>query len=48
MIGGSNKTWLVNHASMEVVPKGIGGGGSQTGSEESDGGTAKWIGDQLQ
>ena len=46
-IGGANKTWLVNRASAEGVPDGIGGGGSQAGSEESDSGTARWIGDQL-
>ena len=33
--------------SMEGAPDGIGGGGSQAGSEESDSGTARWIGDQL-
>ena len=33
--------------SAECAPDGIGGGGSQAGSEESDGGTAQWIGDQL-
>ena len=46
-IGGTNKIWLVNRASTEGVPDSIGGGGSQAGSEESDGGTAQWIGDQL-
>ena len=38
---------VVNCASAEGVPDSIGGGGSQAGSEESDGGTARWIGDQL-
>ena len=33
--------------SAECAPDGIGGGGSQAGSEESDGGTARWIGYQL-
>ena len=33
--------------SAECAPDGIGGGGSQAGSEESDGGKARWIGDQL-
>ena len=33
--------------SAECAPDGIEGGGSQAGSEESDGGTARWIGDQL-
>ena len=33
--------------SAECAPDGIGGGGSQAGSEESDGGTARRIGDQL-
>ena len=46
-IGGSNKTWLVNRALAECAPDGIGGRRSQAGSEESDGGTARWIGDQL-
>ena len=45
--GGANKTWLVNRASAEGWPDGIGGGGSQASSEESDGGTGRWIGDQL-
>ena len=39
MIGGTNKTWLMNHASAEGAPDRIGGGGSQAGSKESDGGT---------
>ena len=47
-IGVSSKTCLVNCASVEDAPDGIEGGGSQTGSEESDSGTAQWIGDQLQ
>ena len=33
--------------SAECATDGIVGGGSQAGSEESDGGTARWIGDQL-
>ena len=33
--------------STEGAPDGIGDGGSQAGSEESDGGTAQRIGDQL-
>ena len=33
--------------SVKGAPDGIGGEGSQAGSEESDGGTAQWIGDQL-
>ena len=33
--------------SAEGAPDSIGGGGSQAGSEESDGRTARWIGDQL-
>ena len=33
--------------SAEGASDGIAGGGSQAGSEESDGGTARWIGDQL-
>ena len=33
--------------SVEGAPDGIGGRGSQAGSEESDSGTARWIGDQL-
>ena len=46
-IRGVNETWLANRASAEGAPDGIGGRGSQAGSEESDGGTAPWIGDQL-
>ena len=47
-IEGTNKTWLHGELwSAEGAPDGIGGGGSQAGSEESDGGTAQWIGDQL-
>ena len=46
-IGGANKTCLVNCVSAEGAPDGIGGGGSQVGSEESDGDTAKWFSDQL-
>ena len=42
------KTWMVNHALTEDVPNHIEGGGSQVGSEESDRGTARWIGNQLQ
>ena len=38
----AGESWLA-----ECAPNGIGGGGSQAGSEESDGGTARWIGDQL-
>ena len=38
---------VVNCASAEGVSDSIGGGGSQAGSKESDGGTARWIGDQL-
>ena len=41
VIGDANKTWLVNHASAEGAPDGIGGGGSQAGSEESYGWTAQ-------
>ena len=33
--------------SAEGAPNGIGGRGSQADSEESDRGTARWIGDQL-
>ena len=33
--------------SAEGASDGIAGGGSQAGSEESDGGTAPWISDQL-
>ena len=44
----SNKNWLVNCPSAKDAPNSIGGGGNQTGSEESDGGTARKIGDQLQ
>ena len=47
VMGGTNKTWLVNCASAEGAPNSIGGRGSQAGSEESDGGTARWIDDQL-
>ena len=36
VIGGANKTGLVNHTSVEDAPNGIGGTGSQNGSEESD------------
>ena len=43
-----DKTWLVNRASAEDAPCDIGGGGGQSGSEESDVGTAQWICDQLQ
>ena len=42
------KTWLVNRALKEDAPDHIESGGSQVGSEESDCGTARWIGNQLQ
>ena len=38
----AGESWLV-----EGAPDGIGDGGSQAGSEESDSGTARWTGDQL-
>ena len=38
-IGGASKIWLVNRVSVEGAPNGIGGRGSQAGSEESDGGS---------
>ena len=37
----------MNRVSAEDAADGMKGGGSQVGSEESDGGTARWIGDQL-
>ena len=41
VIRGAKKTWLVNCALAEGAPGGTGGGGSQAGSKESDGGTAQ-------